>query len=166
MAGTLLTLGACLVPDFAAYYAIRALMGVFLSSGPAVGLAFIQDIFFLHEHARKIGVWIAAVQVCPYFSPMFGSYIVAATGSWRATYWMTFGLECFVLVSIVLFVDESFYRRDIPQSEQPHRSNRMLRLVGFWQYQIHRDYFASFGSPILRLFEILFKPIIIPLLLF
>lgn len=141
-------------------------MGFFLSSGPAVGLAFIQDIFFLHEQARKIGIWIFAVQICPYCSPMFGSFIIAATGSWRATFWMVFGLEAFVLVCLALFLDESFYRRDLSPSEQPPRGNRILRLIGWWQIQVHRGYFSTFGSSVLRVFEILLKPIIIPLLLF
>ncbi|KIX94865.1 uncharacterized protein Z520_09555 [Fonsecaea multimorphosa CBS 102226] len=164
--GTVLTLATCLVPDFAGYYGLRALMGFFLCSGPAVGLAFIQDIFFLHEQARKIGIWIFAVQICPYCSPMFGSYIIAATGSWRATYWMVFGLEAFVLLCLALFLDESFYRRDLPLSEQPQRGNRILRLIGWWQLQVHHQYFASFASSLLRVFEILLKPIIIPLLIF
>ncbi|KAH0844477.1 MFS transporter [Fonsecaea pedrosoi] len=164
--GTFLTLATCLVPNFAGYYGLRALMGVFLSSGPAVGLAFIQDVFFLHEQARKIGIWIFAVQVCPYCSPMFGSYIIAATGSWRATFWVVFGLEALVLLCLALFLDESFYRRDLPPSQQPQRGTRILRLVGWWQLQVHRRYFASFTSSFLRVFEILLKPIIIPLLAF
>lgn len=79
---------------------------------------------------------------------------------------MTFGLECLVMISLVLFLDESFYRRDISQSEQPNRGSRMLRLIGIWQVRAHRGYFSTFGSSVARLFGILLKPIIVPLFVF
>lgn len=161
-----LTLGVCLVQDFAGFYALRALTGLFISGSLTVGLAFIQDIFFLHEQARMIGIWYAVFSTCVYLSPMFAYYIIAATGSWRATFWMTFGLQAFVVLLIVLFIDETAYRRNILPSQQPHRSNRLLRLTGIWQIQVHQQYFDSVESSFLRLLQILRKPVIIPIYLF
>lgn len=164
--GTALTLGVPLVQSFSAFYALRALMGLFLSGSLTVGLAFIQDIFFLHEQARKIGVWFAIFTTCVYFSPMFGYYIMASTGSWRATFWMAFGLQAFVVLLIVLFIDETCYRRDIAPADQPPRGSRLLRLIGVWQIRVHRQYFATLASSFLRLLQILGKPVIIPMYLF
>lgn len=134
--GTFLPLATCLVPTFAGYYGLRALMGFFFSSSPAVGLAFIQDIFFLHEHARKIGVWIFAVQICPNMSPMFGSFIVSATGKWRDTYWMGFGLESFALIILALFLDESFFRRDLSLSEQPIAATTSCASLAYGRFNL------------------------------
>lgn len=164
--GAFLTLGTALVPTFAGYYGLRALMQFFLSGGQSIGLAFIQDMFFHHEIARKIGIWVAVFMLCPYVSPMFGYYIISATGSWRACFWMTLGLECLVLILVVLFVDETFYRRDIPLSEQPKRGARIARAFGVWQLRVHGDYFRTARFSILQLFKIVLKPIIVPLLLF
>jgi MFS family permease len=162
----LLTLGACLVQDFTGFYALRALTGFFVSGSLTSGLAFIQDMFFLHEQARKIGIWFAIFNTCVYFAPMFAYYIMAATGSWRATFWMAFSLQAFVVLLIVLFIDETCYRRDLAPSEQPKRGNRLLRLTGIWQIQVHRRYFATITSSFLRLLQILYKPVIIPMYLF
>ncbi|EXJ67941.1 uncharacterized protein A1O5_08555 [Cladophialophora psammophila CBS 110553] len=164
--GAFLTLGVCLVEDFTGFYALRALTGFFVSGSLTVGLAFIQDMFFLHEQARKIGIWFAIFNTCVYFAPMLGYYIMAGTGNWRATFWMAFGLETFVVMLIVLFIDETCYRRDKTITEQPSRGNRLLRLTGIWQIRVHRQYFASVYGSFLRLLHILYKPVVLPMYLF
>jgi predicted MFS family arabinose efflux permease len=164
--GTFMCLGTALVQDFTSYYTLRAFMGLFLSGPSSISLAFIRDVFFLHQRARKIGIWFAVFLTSPYFGPMFGYYIIAATGSWRACYWMNFGLDCLVLVCIVLFLDETFYRRDIPRAEQPDRGSRILRLLGIWQIRVHHGYFTPLRNSFFQLFKILLKPVIFPLLIY
>lgn len=164
--GTLLNLGVCLVQSFDGFYALRALMGFFLAGSLTVGLAIIQDMFFLDEQARKIGIWFAIFTTCVYFSPMFAYYIMAGIDSWRATFWMSFGLEAFVVLLIVLFIDETYYRRDIPPSEQPDRGNRFLRLTGLWRMRVRSSYFAPITNSFRRLFQILLKPVIVPMFFF
>lgn len=164
--GTVVTLPVPLIQSFSDFYALRALMGLFLSGSLTAGLAFIQDMFFLHEQAQMIGIWFAIFTTCVYFAPMFGYYIMAATGSWRATFWMAFGLQAFVVLLIVLFIDETCYRRDIAEAQQPNRGSRLSRLTGVWQIRVHRQYFETLTSSFLRLFRILGMPVIIPMYFF
>jgi MFS family permease len=53
---TLFLLGSALTQSFEGYYGLRTLTGFTLTAGQTIGLAFIQDMFFFHEHAKKIGV--------------------------------------------------------------------------------------------------------------
>ncbi|KAF8464913.1 major facilitator superfamily domain-containing protein [Kalaharituber pfeilii] len=166
LSGTLFTLGCCVTTDFQTYYAMRALMGFTLTAPQTIGLAFIKDMFFFHEHARKIGIWAAVFLVAPYCGPLFGNFIVDGTGEWRPVFWLVFAFCCFVLVLIVLFIDETWYNRNIPMDKQPERGStewdRMMRLTGIWQIKHHSGYFLPVLSSCKRLTTVLFKPIMLP----
>jgi MFS family permease len=164
VAGTMFTLGCALSPNFTTYYSMRALMGVTLTAGQTIGLAFIQDMFF-HEHAKKIGIWTSMFIVSPYCGPLFASFIVDKTNSWRNVFWMMFGLGCALAILIILFIDESWYRRDIALDVQPPRGHRWMRVLGAKQIQNHTGYFLSIGTSCRRLAYVLFKPIIIPIMI-
>jgi MFS family permease len=141
-------------------------MGFTLTAGQTIGLAFIQDIFFFHQQARKIGVWTAMFLASPYCGPLFGYFIVAKTGDWRPTYWMTFGLGCGILIAILLFADETWYRRDIPREQQPDRGDRIMRILGVWQIRHRKSYFMPVSQAYRRTIILLAKPIITPLLIY
>ncbi len=164
--GMLFTLGCALVETFDGYYGLRALQGFTLAGGQSIGLAFIKDMFFFHQQARKIGIWTTIFLACPYVGPMFGYFIVAKTDNWRIIFWMTFALCWMVLIAILLFADETYYRRDIPRELQPKRGNRMMRLLGIWQIRVHRGYFMSVWNSYKRMALLFVKPVIIPLLIY
>jgi MFS family permease len=164
--GTAFTLGATLAPDFETFYAMRALMGITLTACQAVGLSYVKEMFFYHEHARKIGIWAALLLMSPFCGPLFGNFIIARTGEWRNVFWFVFGVCCLDLILIILFSDETWYRRDIPTELQPPRGNRLLRLIGVWQLKHHRGYFLTVQSSVHRLVAVCFKPIIIPTMFF
>lgn len=159
--GTLFTLGTAVVPNFAGYYGLRALSCFFLAGPPTIAWSFIQDIFFLHQHARKLGVLTTFYLTSPYFGPMFGYYIVAKTGYWRGCFWLVFGLDIVCLVSVLLFVDETWYRRDIPQEEQPARGAKIWRILGVWQIQHHAGYFLDAKASIMRFVLVAIKPVVL-----
>lgn len=161
LSGTFFTLGCTLAPTFHVYYGMKALQGFTLTAGQTAGLALIQDIFFFHEHARKIGIWTALFLASPYFGPLFANFIIAGTGSWQNVYWLIFSVGCLNILLIVLFLDETWYRRDIPVELQPTRSNRLLRVVGIWQIQIHTGYYGTFWASCRRLIALLSKPIML-----
>ena len=165
-AGTLFSLGSCLTPTFTGYYALRTLTGFTLTAGQTIGLAFIQDMFFFHQHAKKLGLWTAAFLASPYFGPLFGNFIISGTGNWRNVYWMLFGLGCLELVLILLIADETWYRRDIAEAQQPQRGNRLSRVIGIWQLKHHKQLFLTFAASCRRMVVVLFKPIIIPILIY
>ena len=156
-----------LTTSFSVFYGFRALMGLTLTSFQVTGLACVKDMFYFHEHARKIGIWVALFIVSPYISPLFGNFILAGTdNNWRAVFWMVFGTCCLDLVLIVLFADETFYNRSIPRDQQPARGSRIMRVLGVWQIKNHRGYFSSFGLCARRLFTVLFNPIMIPVMVY
>jgi MFS family permease len=55
VAGTLFTLGCAVTDSFTTFYGLRALMGFTLTACQTIGLSYIKDMFYFHEHARKIG---------------------------------------------------------------------------------------------------------------
>ena len=144
------------------------MMGFTLTACQVIGLSFIKDMFFFHEHARKIGLWAWLFLISPYCGPLFGNFIIAGTGSWRAVFWLVFGVCAFDLVLIVIFADESWYRRDIPLSEQPERSSktRLFRLIGTWQLKHHTNYFLTIPSSYYRLVAVIIKPVMIPIMIY
>jgi MFS family permease len=166
VAGTIFTLGCTLAPNFNTYYAMKALQGFTFTAGQTSGLAFIQDTFFFHEQARKIGIWTSFFLASPYFGPLFANFILAGTGSWRAVFWLTFAIGCLAVVSMLLFLDETWYQRDIPMSRQPPRGARLLRLIGVWQVKYHRGYFGTVYEGVHRVFAVFLKPIMPMIMLY
>ncbi len=166
LAGTGFSLGCTLAPSFTTYYGMKAMQGLTLTAGQTSGLAFIHDMFFFHEQARKIGIWTAVFLASPYFGPLFANFILAGTGDWRNVYWLIFAIGCLNLVLIAAFLDETWYRRDIPMSAQPSKGNRLSRVVGLWQIYNHNGYFDSVKRSLQRIIAVLLKPIILPVLLY
>jgi MFS family permease len=168
--GFFFTLGAVLAPNFSVHYAMRILQAVTQSTGQTIGLAFIEDCFFYHEHARKIGIWYAIYISSPFLAPMFGNFIVGTTAQWHTIFWCVIAWAGGLLCMILAFGDESFYNRSIPISQQPIRGkghlNRLLRVIGVWQIQNHRGYFATISSSYLRLLQVFCKPVIMLTMLF
>jgi hypothetical protein len=142
------------------------MMGFTLTAGQTIGLSYIKDMFFFHEHARKIGLWADLFLLSPYCGPLFGNSIIAGTGSWRNVFWLVFAICVFDLVLVVLFADESWYRWDISQVEQPARGGKLLRLVGIWQIRVHNGYFFTFLTSCHRLAAVFIKPVIVPTMIY
>jgi hypothetical protein len=137
-----------------------------LTACQVIGLAFIKDMFYVHEHVRKIGLWAALFLLSPYCGPMFGNFILAGLGEWRPVFWLVFGICVFDLLLIVLFADETWYRRDISQDLQPARGSRLLRLVGIWRIGVHQNYFLSVWESTHRLVAVFIKPVMVPMMLY
>lgn len=166
IAGTLFTLGCILAPNFSAFYGLRTVQGFFSSALYTVGLAFIQDMFFFHERAKKIGIWTASFTVAPYMGPLLANYILWGTKSWRVAYWMVFELGCLAVVLILLFIDEPWYRRDIEPEYQPPRGHILLRLIGIWQFKHHTGYLMGPSTAYGRLMSVVSKPVIILIMIY
>jgi MFS family permease len=168
--GFFFTLGAVLSPTFPVHYAMRTLQGVTQSTGQTIGLAFIEDCFFFHEHARKIGIWYAIFLCSPFLSPMFANFIVGKTGHWPTIFWCVLGWSGFLISMILAFGDETYYNRSVPVDQQPNRGkgqlSRLLRVAGVWQIQNHSNYFPTILSSYLRLVEVFLKPVILLTMLF
>lgn len=143
---------------------MRALMGFTLTACQTIGLSFIKDMFYFHEHARKIGLWACLFLISPYLAPFFASFMLAGLGEWRPVFWLVFAIGCLELVLILLFADETWYNRRL--ATQPDRGNRIMRLLGVWQIQNHKGNFDTVAQSCRRLTTVLFKPIMIPTMIY
>lgn len=156
----MLTLGICLTNDYHTFYALRGLQGAFITTCNVAVLMYIKDIFFYHEHARKIGIWFLLYFTAPSLGPLCGSFIVAYTPGWTGPFWLAFAYNTLSFCLILTFVDETWYRRDIPITGQPARGRRIFRLLGTWQIVHHHGYFPAVAQSYVRIFIVVFKPVI------
>lgn len=160
--GFIFSIVSAVAPDAPTFYAMRSLLGWFITPAQTLSLAFIKDMFFFHERARKIGLWSFVYITSPYIGPLFSNFILAGTEDWHLVYWVSTAIIGLYLVLIVAFVDETWYNREKHSTEQPARPSgfmgRLSRTMGFWQIQHHTGYFATVFSSFARLFEVIFKP--------
>ena len=146
---------------FTEFYAMRALLGLFITSAQTISIAFLKDLFFFHERARKIGLWACLYIASPYIGPCLSNFVLAGTQRWRDIFWMDVGVVGLQLVFILANIDETYYNRDISSGAQPRRSSgiagRLSRIFGVWQIR-NNTYYISFLQAYKRLFAVIFKP--------
>lgn len=119
---------------------------------------FIKDMFFFHEHARKINIWSGFIILSPYMGPLLGSFIVN-TQIWQ---W-AFGLYAIetglCLLAIMIFVDETYYDRKTVQPELVPNGPRWQRMLGI--QQVRSGYVRnSFKEAVMRPITIICKPVV------
>lgn len=172
LSGCAFTIACTVTHNYSVYYAFRVLMGFSFCAFQIVGLACIKDMFYFHEHARKIGIWTYGVFLTPYLGPMFSNFIIAGThGRWRVAFWLVFAVGALDMILIMLISDETYYDRTIPPEKQPARpktfKGRMSRLLGIWQIQNHDAAgFYRISHAVTRLVKTFLKPIMIPCMIY
>ena len=93
---------------------------------------FIKDMFFLHEHARKINIWSGFIVLSPYLGPLLAAFIVN-TQIWQWAFGI-YAIETgLCLFAIILFVDETYYDRKTSQPELITTGPRWQRMLGIQQ---------------------------------
>lgn len=95
---------------------------------------FIKDMFFFHEHPRKINIWSAFIVLSPYMGPLFAAFITT-TQIWQwafGVYSIETGL---CLIAIALFVEETYYDRRNKTYELVPNGPRWKRMLGIQQRQ-------------------------------
>lgn len=167
--GLIFTIISAVAPNFETFMGVRAMQGLFLTSGQTIAIAFIKDIFFFHERARKIGLWALMYITSPYWGPLLANFVIGETHQWQDAFWLGVGVNAISLLFILAFLDETWYNRDLPTSEQPPRGqgffSRLLRLTGVWQMQCRSTYFETVYDAVKRVLLILTKPVILLVLL-
>ena len=109
------------------------------------GLIFINDIFFLHEHARKINYWSFAIILSPYLGPLCTAFIII-DNDWNWAFWLSTLLHGLCLLAIVFLAEETDYDRRLPESQQPPRGSRIARLVGIQQWKSRHQRNTFWGA--------------------
>lgn len=167
--GLLFSIGSALAKDFNTFYAMRALMGWFITAPQTISVAFLKDCFFFHERARAIGLWSTLYIASPYIGPCLANFVVAGVGEWRPVFWLNSGVIGLQMIFIVLFIDETWFNRAIPSGDQPERSqsigSRIMRLLGVWQIRVHKEYFDHIISSYRSFMSVLGKPSLVLVLL-
>lgn len=159
-----LNLGVALSPDWQTYYVTRVVQGLFSNAPPSIAIAFIRDMFFFHERARKIGLWTTLFIASPYFGPLFGNFMLAGLLDWRPALWLWVAMQTLFVVACILFLDETWYNRDIADELQPRRGsgfmNRMSRVMGIWQIR-HHSQFLTLRHSVVRFVQAILKPVLL-----
>ncbi|RYP10949.1 hypothetical protein DL765_007952 [Monosporascus sp. GIB2] len=162
--GLMFTLGCLVTRDFNTFYAMRALQAATQATGSTIGLVVIHDMFFFHEHARKIGIWYAFFLTSPFAGPLLGNFMIAGLGAWRPVFWLVFAVGAALLGMTLVFFDETMYNRSIAVEKQPRRGAgllaRLLRVLGIWQWKHHTGYFDGVIESYWKLVIVCSKPII------
>ena len=120
---------------------------------------FIKDMFFVHEHARKINLWQSSVIVSPFFGPLLAAFMIAKL----AWYWpfVVYTIETAIaLLLVILFVEETYYDPKATSIEHLHRSSRWKRLFGIAQRQAKQPD-TTFLRAMMRPLKALTKPVIL-----
>ena len=109
---------------------------------------YIQDIFYFHEHPRKINIWAGSTIISPYIGPLIAAFIVYKK-PWADVFWVNTGLTAFAWLLIVFFMDETIYNRRIEPSAQIPPKSRIMRLIGVEQWKSRHNR-QTFTQAILR----------------
>ena len=118
---------------------------------------YIQDIFFFHEHPRKINIWAGSTIISPYVGPLIAAFIVSQYKTWPNVFWVCTGLTAFAWLLVILFMDETIYNRRVAPSEQIPPKSRIMRLLGVeqWKSRHNRQTFLqAFMRPIIAISKI------------
>ncbi|PSK48651.1 hypothetical protein B9Z65_62 [Elsinoe australis] len=167
--GFVFCIASAVSPYFSTHYAMRCLTGLFITSGQTIALAFIKDLFYFHERARKIGLWAALYISSPYLGPLFANFMVATLGDWRPVFWLCAGVCGLQMLLILLFLDETWYNRDLHSSSHPARpatlSGRISRIIGIWELRHHKTYYEPILVSFRRFALTITKPALILILI-
>ena len=122
------------------------------------GLVFINDLYFVHEHARRINVWSSFIILSPYLGPLITAFIISKY-PWRWAFWLYTLMTGLCLVDIILLCDETYYDRKLEPNQQPKRTSHLYRLLGYEQFK-SRHLCQSFFGSIMRPAKVLLKPVV------
>lgn len=88
--------------------------------------------------------------------PLLAAFITAFK-PWPTPFWVYTAETALCLVLTTLCVEETYYDRRIPPSEQPPRGNHITRLLGVAQFK-SRKLRNSFGQAVWRCISVVLKP--------
>lgn len=116
----------------------RILNGLVASAAQGGALMWIKDLFFFHEHPRKINYVEFPIILSPYLGPLITAFIEYKV-SWRWGFWVCTILWGIGWLLIAGLLDEPYYDRTIPEEQQAPRQSRWLRLIGVEQLRAARS---------------------------
>ena len=149
--------------SFESYMAARILNGFFAASAAGGGLMWIKDMFYFHEHPRKINLWSAALILSPFLGALFMAAIVSVT-TWRWGMGLCAIITAIPWIMTMVLGDETFYPRHWTAAADqpiPPRKSRLMRLVGVEQRRTRYTGNGFFGAALRPALTITRLPILL-----
>lgn len=103
---------AAVSQGYGSLLAARVFQG--LAMGPCFSLAgtsCVNDVFFLHQRGRRVGLWNFAVIVSVNIAPVISGYLIVDMG-WRWAFWFLAVAFAVGLIMVVFFLPETKWDRD------------------------------------------------------
>lgn len=129
---------AAAATSLTSFTAARILNGLVASAAQSGALMWIKDLFFFHEHPRKINYVEFPIILSPYLGPLITAFIEYKV-SWRWGFWVCTVLWGIGWLLIAGLLDETYYDRAIPEEQQAPRRSRWFRLIGVEQFKAARS---------------------------
>jgi MFS family permease len=85
------------------------------SSTEALGAAMVNDLYFLHERAFMMAIYMNSISGGNTIGPLICGFVVESIG-WRWHKWMAVIFTAINFIAVVLFVPETRYDRNISES--------------------------------------------------
>ncbi|KAI5241796.1 MFS general substrate transporter [Aureobasidium subglaciale] len=104
---------------FNSLLAARCLSGFAASAGESIVPGIVNDLFFLHERASMMSIYIIFTTSATALGPLIAGYMVQySKGSWRDYVWLCAALAGFnLLLLIFLYPESNFNRPSIPHPD-------------------------------------------------
>ena len=78
-------MASALAPNYASFTAFRAIQGFVNTAPQVIGLSIVHDMFFFHQRARMVNVWVFCLMGGPFLGPFVSSWLLLKL-DWRADF--------------------------------------------------------------------------------
>ncbi|CAD6583670.1 MAG: hypothetical protein TREMPRED_003613 [Tremellales sp. Tagirdzhanova-0007] len=104
---SLFSIGTALSQNMVSLVVLRFFCGVFGSSGPALGVATIADIWAPEERGRPLSIYAIGPMAGPVLGSVIG-YFLLLSGDWRWLFWTITILSMINLALFIVLTEETF----------------------------------------------------------
>ncbi|KAI9758562.1 MAG: hypothetical protein M4579_002997 [Chaenotheca gracillima] len=105
---TLINVGCALAPSIAALSVMRFFSGLFGSAGPGIGSSIIADMYPREKRGKAQAIYNFGPTSGPILGGLFGSFIIAGTGSWRWMMWLMVIFPGATTIASALIIKETY----------------------------------------------------------
>ncbi|KAI4192060.1 MAG: hypothetical protein LQ346_004513, partial [Caloplaca aetnensis] len=114
---------------------------------------------FFAGAAQGINIWQASVILSPYLGPLLASFMLTRL-SWRWPFWIYTIETGLCLLAVIIWGDETYYDRRLPEEKQPLRESHLLRLLGVEQW-CSRHLRNGFLEAMMRPLRTISRPVVL-----
>jgi multidrug resistance protein len=121
------TIGSGAAKSWSGLIVARAFSGIGCGSAMAIGVATVNDIFFLHERGTKMGVWTVFLTNGPHLAPVIGGYLAQRAGV-RWCYYLPAIVNGAALFVLIFLFPETLFSRD-PRNLATHKERTYTQML-------------------------------------